>query len=61
MPNYYQLTIKLKEVTRKINIVSKDENFSKSRIERELFKKNKIEDYKIVKVEVLKENIGLFR
>lgn len=59
MSNYYQLTIKLKEVTRKINIVSKDENFSKSRIERELFKKNKNEDYKIVKVEVLKENIGL--
>jgi len=59
MSNYYQLTIKLKEVTRKINIVSKDENFSKSRIERELFKKNKTEDYKIVKVEVLKENIGL--
>lgn len=59
MPNYYQLTIKLKEVTRKIKIVSKDENFSKSRIERELFRKNKTEDYKIVKVEVLKENIGL--
>lgn len=61
MSNYYQLTIKLKEVTKKIKIVSKDENFSKSRIERELFKKNKTEDYKIVKVEVLKENIGLFR
>lgn len=59
MCNYYQLTIQLKTAKKKINIVSKDKNFSKSRIDRELFKKNKTEDYKIVKVEVLKENIGL--
>lgn len=59
MPNYYQLTIKLKEVTRKINIISKDENFSKFRIERELFGKGKVQEYKIIKSEIIKENLGL--
>ena len=59
MCNYYQLTIQLKTGIRKIQIVSKDENFNKFRIERELFAKGKVQDYKIIKVEVLKENIGL--
>ena len=59
MCNFYELTIKLKDTTRKIQIVSKDENFNTKRIERELFAKGKVQDYKIVKVEVLKENIGL--
>ena len=59
MCNYYQLTIQLKTSIRKIQIVSKDANFNPKRIERELFAKGKVQDYKIVKVEVLKENIGL--
>lgn len=59
MCNFYELTIKLKDSTRKIQIVSKDENFNSKRIERELFAKGKVQEYKIVKVEVLKENIGL--
>lgn len=59
MCNFYELTIKLKDNTRKIQIVSKDENFNTKRIERELFAKGKVQEYKIVKVEVLKENIGL--
>lgn len=59
MCNFYELTIALKTGIRKIQIVSKDENFNKFRIERELFAKGKVQEYKIVKVEVLKENIGL--
>lgn len=59
MCNYYQLTIQLKTGIRKIQIVSKDANFNTKRIERELFSKGKVQEYKIVKVEVLKENIGL--
>lgn len=59
MCNYYQLTIQLKTGIRKIQIVSKDENFNTKRIERELFAKGKVQDYKIIKVKVLKENIGL--
>ena len=59
MCNYYQLTIQLKTSIRKIQIVSKDANFNPKRIERELFAKGKVQEYKIVKVEVLKENIGL--
>lgn len=59
MSNFYELTIKLKESTRKIQIVSKDEKFNSKRIERELFSKGKVQEYKIIKVEVLKENIGL--
>lgn len=59
MCNYYQLTIQLKTGIRKIQIVSKDENFNTKRIERELFAKGKVQDYKIIKIEVLKKNIGL--
>lgn len=59
MISLYELTIGLKTGIRKIQIVSKDENFNPKRIERELFSKGKIQEYKIVKVEVLKENIGL--
>lgn len=59
MISLYELTIGLKTGIRKIQIVSKDENFNPKRIERELFAKGKVQEYKIVKVEVLKENIGL--
>ena len=59
MISLYELTISLKTGIRKIQIVSKDENFNTKRIERELFSKGKVQEYKIVKVEVLKENIGL--
>lgn len=58
MSNYYELTIKLKDSTKKIQIVSKDENFNTKRIERELFNKGKAQEYKIIKVQILKENIG---
>ena len=59
MCNFYELTIKLKDITKKIQIVSKDENFNKFRIERELFAKGKVQEYKIIKSEIIKENIGL--
>ena len=59
MSNYYELTIKLKDITKKIQIVSKDENFNKFRVERELFAKGKVQEYKIIKSEIIKENIGL--
>ena len=59
MCNYYELTINLKTGIRKIQIVSKDENFNFKRIERELFAKGKVQEYKIIKSEIIKENIGL--
>lgn len=59
MCNYYELTIGLKTGIRKIQIVNKDENFNKFRIERELFAKGKVQEYKIIKSEIIKENIGL--
>ena len=59
MPNFYELTIGLKTGIRKIQIVAKDENFNKFRIERELFAKGKVQEYKIIKSEIIKENIGL--
>lgn len=59
MPKYYELTIGLKTQIRKIKIISNDENFSKFRIERELFGKGKVQEYKIIKSEIIKENLGL--
>ena len=59
MCNFYELTISLKTGIRKIQIISKDENFNTKRIERELFAKGKVQEYKIIKSEIIKENIGL--
>lgn len=55
----YEVTCKLRSGIKKIQILSKDENFNNGRINRELFGKNKNEDYQIIKFKVLKENLGL--
>ena len=68
MQNYYELTIGVSSVTKKIRIVTKeigcnnfelfDAHYSR-RINRELFGKGTAKPYKILNIKLLKENLGL--
>jgi|688.fasta_scaffold2217727_2 hypothetical protein len=55
----YELTCDLKGGVRKIKIISKNEDFNEHRINRELFGKGKIENYKILNNKILIDNLGL--
>lgn len=59
MPHLYELTIKLDNGTKKIEVVSNNEEFNTKRIERELFGKNTPKKYQVLKHRVIKENLGL--
>jgi len=68
MQNYYELTIGVSSVTKKIRIVTKemdcndfelfDAQYSR-RINRELFGKGIAKPFKILNIKLLKENLGL--
>jgi hypothetical protein len=68
MQNYYELTIGVSSVTKKIRIVTKemdctalelfDAQYSR-RINRELFGKGTAKPYKILNIKLLEQNLGL--
>ena len=68
MQNYYELTIGVSSVKKKIKIVTNeidceafelfDKHYSR-RINRELFGKGTAKPYKILNIKLLKQNLGL--